>query len=183
MKGVPGWENVLTGQSVVDFLQRLGDPASVGDLFLSVVGFALTFYGVFKAKSAAQSAERAAKSTRDSIRLMDTVVDFAAAISTLEEIKRLQRAGQWLVLPDRYASLRKTLVTLRASNRRLTPGQLAAIQNSLVNLYELEATVERSLSDPSGLKAAKFNAVISKDIDVLIAALEELKAAEIGASQ
>jgi hypothetical protein len=43
--------------------------------------------------------------------------------------------------------------------------------------------VERSLGDPSGLKPAKFNTVISKDIDELIAALEELKAAETGASR
>jgi hypothetical protein len=169
-------------QSFGDFLHHFGDPASIGDLVLSAIGFALTIFAVFKAKTAAQSAAIAANATRNSIRLMNTVVDFAAAISTLEEIKRLHRANQWPVLPDRYAALRKILVTLRASNSRLNTSQRSAIQNALVNLSELEASVERNLTEPSGLKPAKFNAVISRDIDKLIAALEELKSADTGAS-
>jgi hypothetical protein len=175
----------LTWQSFLDFvaLHRLGDLASIVGLVASVIGFGLTIYGVFKTKSAAQRAEQAAKSTRDRIRLMDTVVDFAAAISILEEIKRLHRAAQWSVLPDRYAALRKILVTVRASKPQLANGQLAAIQSALANLYQLEGIVERSQTDPSGLKPAKFNSVLSKDIDGLVAALEELKATGSGASQ
>jgi hypothetical protein len=173
----------LTWRDLLDFIviHHLGDGASVVGLFLSFFGFGFTIYGVYKSKSAAQRAEQAAQSTRDSIQLMDTVVDFAAAISILEEIKRLHRTGQWPVLPDRYAALRKILVTIRASSPKVSDGQLAAIQNALTNLYQLEAAVERNLNNPSGLKAAKFNAVISKDIDELISALMQLKAMETGA--
>jgi hypothetical protein len=172
-----------SGCSPILVLHHVGDLASVAAVCLSVVGFSFTIYGVFKSKSAAQRAEQAARSTRDSISLLDTVVDFAAAISILEEVKRLHRSGQWSVLPDRYASLRKILVTLRASSPKLSHNQRSAIQNALANLYALEGLVERSLGDPSGLKPAKFNAVISRDVDELIAALAELKAAETGASQ
>jgi len=182
---VLGGASILTWQTLIDFIEHnhLGDVASTLGLFITVGGFGATIIGVYKSKGAAQRAELAAKSTRDSIRLMQTAVDFAAAISILEEIKRLHRAAQWSVVPDRYAALRKILITLRTANARLNGHQLSAIQNAVANLSQLESAVERREDNPSGLKPAKFNLVISKDIDELVAALEELKASDIGASQ
>jgi hypothetical protein len=162
-------------------LYQIGDLTSIAGILITLVGFGFTFYGVFKSKNAAQRAEEAARLTRNSIRLLDTVVDFSAAIAILEEVKRLHRTGQWAALPDRYAALRKLLVMLRATSPDLTDNQRATLQNALANLYALETAVERSLGDTSVLKPAKFNAVISRDIDNLIVALAELKAAKTGA--
>jgi ribosomal protein S13 len=162
-------------------LHRIGDLASIAGVAIAVIGFIATLVGVYKSKNAAQRAEAAARSVRDSIRLLDTVVDFSAAITTLEEIKRLHRANQWAMLPDRYASLRKLLVMLRTTNADLSEGQRVVLQNALANLYALETAVERGLRNNSILNPVKFNAVISGDLDHLIAALAEVKAASTGA--
>jgi hypothetical protein len=159
---------------------RVGDLASIAGVFISVIGFTVTVVGVLRSQSAAERAEKAARETRDSIRLLDTVVDFAAAISTLEEIKRLHRQADWPLLPDRYAHIRKLLITLRATNIDLNDSQKTVIQSALANLYSIENAVERALENPSQLKAAKFNALITTDVDNLLTVLSELKAARIG---
>jgi hypothetical protein len=74
-------------------VQRIGDLSGVAGVLISIVGFTVTLWGVFKSKRAAQAAEEAARSTRDRIRLLDTAVDFSTAIAALEEIKRLHRTG------------------------------------------------------------------------------------------
>jgi hypothetical protein len=79
---------------------RIGDLASIAGVLIALVGFGLTLRGVRKTKSAAQSAAIAAEVTRNSIRRLDTVVDFSAAITILDEIKRLHRGGQWMLLPE-----------------------------------------------------------------------------------
>lgn len=160
---------------------RIGDLSGVAGILISVVGFAVTLRGVIKSKSAAQRAEEAAKSTRNSIRLLNTIVDFSAAIATLEEVKRLHRSNQWSLLPDRYAALRRILVVLRTAEITLNPDQSAVLQNALSDLSAMEEAVERFLEGSSTPKAAKFNAVISRDIDQLIAVLTELQRANSGA--
>ena len=84
------------------------------------------------------------------------------------------------MLPDRYAVIRKILISLRSSSLDLSDNQRAIIQAALANLYDIEKTVERSLSNPSTLKAAKFNSVLSIDIDNLVEMLVELKSKRNG---
>jgi hypothetical protein len=136
--------------------------------------------GVFKSKNAAQRAEEASRQTRESIRLLDTVVDFSAAIAILEEIKRAHRQEQWVLLPDRYAAIRKLLILLRASNAELSNSQKSVIQGALTNLSDIERAVERGLVNPASLKPARFNAVLSTDVDNLLTVLAELKATRSG---
>jgi len=160
-------------------VQRIGDLSGVAGILISVVGFAVTLWGVFKSKRAAQAAEEAARSTRDRMRLLDTAVDFSTAIATLEEIKRLHRTGQWSLLPDRYAELRKRLVIVRSTNPNLPDAHRAVLQSAITNLSELETLVEHS-SKPTALKPAKFNAILSRDADDLVAILAELISAKTG---
>jgi len=72
-------------------------------------------------------------------------MDFTAAISRLEELKLAHRSGQWAVLPDRYAAVRKLLITIRTSNSDLTAKQQTAIQQALANLRSYETSVEKGL--------------------------------------
>jgi hypothetical protein len=171
MNGPGHWQSFLVWMEI----NRVGDLSGVMGIFISLIGFAVTLIGVVKSKSAAQRAEAAARATRDSINLLTTVVDFTFAISALEEIKRLHRAGQWVLLPDRYAALRKILVSLRNATVMLSNEQQASLQNALTNLYATETAVERALESGVALKAAKFNVVMSRDIDALLAALVELQ--------
>ena len=170
------WQLLLTW--VVD--HHIGDLASIAAVAISVVGFLVTIIGVMKSKNAAQRAEEAANNTQESIRLFDTVVDFSAAISILEEIKRMHRQKSWSLLPDRYATIRKLLISLRSSGEKLTEAQSAIIQNALVNLRTIETQVEKSFGNVEGLKPARFNALISDDIDNLVTVLSELKSTRVG---
>jgi hypothetical protein len=155
-------------------VQRIGDLAGVAGVLISIVGFAVTLRGVFKSKRAAQAAEEAARSARDRIQLLDTVVDFSAAIATLDEIKRLHRTGKWSLLPDRYSALRRLLTVVRTANPNLLDSQQAVLQNAVTNLYQLEKLVEQGAKSPA-LKPAEFNAILSRDADNLSAILQELK--------
>jgi hypothetical protein len=157
---------------------RIGDLASIAGVVISVIGFAATVTGVIKSKNAAQRAEEAARATRENIRLLDTVVDFAAAIALLEEIKRLHRTSQWALVPDRCAAIRKLLITLRASNSDLTDRQQTVIQAALTNLLDIEFAIERASANTETLRPAKFNAVLSQDIDQLLAIFVELKSSK-----
>jgi hypothetical protein len=159
---------------------RVGDLTGIVGIAISLIGFGLTALGVMRSRRAAERAEEAARAARDSIQLFDTVVDFSAAISILEEIKRAHRHELWVLLPDRYAAIRKLLISLRTSNVDLSNDQKSAIQSVLVNLHDIERAVERGLQNPSNLKAAKFNSLLSDDIDNLVTVLAELKAAKTG---
>jgi hypothetical protein len=159
---------------------RVGDLAGLAGILISLIGFTVTVIGMFLSKSAAERAELAARETRDAIRLLDTVVDFSTAISTLEEIKRLHRQANWALLPDRYASIRKVLVSLRSSSPMLTDTQQTIVQEALANLYSIETAVERTLAGQTSPKTPKINAIISSDIDRLLTVLAELKASKIG---
>ena len=142
---------------------------------LTLIGFAATLYGVYRSKTAAESAKLAAQEARDSIRILDTVVDFTAAISILEDIKRAHRQEQWILLPDRYAAIRKTLILISTNGKTLTDNQRITIKDAIVNLKQIEDVVEKALPSGATLKAAKLNRLISSDIDNLVAVLAELK--------
>ena len=171
MNGPDYWQSFLEWMVT----NHIGDLSGVVGILISIVGFVVTLIGVMKSKTAAQRAEVAAQATRDSIQLLNTVGDFSSAISALEEIKRLHRTAEWALLPDRYAALRKILVVLRNTNMVLSGEQQASLQNALTNLYAVETAVERALEGRVAIKAAKFNVVLSRDIDALLAALVELQ--------
>jgi hypothetical protein len=132
---------------------------------------------VRKSKNAAVAAQQAAQATRDSIRLYETIVDFSTAIAVLEEIKRLHReTGITSTLPDRYATIRKQLIVLRSSSGvELTDDQLAVIQNAVTNLSSMEGHIEKALANKGDFPVAKFNSLISRDIDNLVDVLTTLK--------
>jgi hypothetical protein len=158
----------------------LADFSSVAGVVISLVGFGITVFGVFKSGKAATRAEAAANAARTEVHLHRMIADFSEAIGMLEEIKRLHRSGAWQILPDRYSALRKTLIVLRSSNQSLNDEQRAAVQNALVDVADIEARVEKTLENPLSLKPAKFNQVISADIDRLLSVLTQLMAHQSG---
>ncbi|MCK1454356.1 hypothetical protein IVB36_26675 [Bradyrhizobium sp. 35] len=153
-----------------------GTWADVSGFLIAIVGFGATLVGVRKSKNAAIAAQQAAQATRDSIRLLETIVDFSTAIAVLEEIKRAHReTGTSGTLPERYATIRKQLIVLKGSKVKLSDDQLAVIQNAVANLSTMENHIERALSNKTALPVAKFNSIISRDIDKLVDVLTALK--------
>ncbi|SFM25958.1 hypothetical protein SAMN03159423_0244 [Bradyrhizobium sp. NFR13] len=161
-------------------INRIGDLSGVAGIAVSLIGFTVTVVGVLRSKGAAERAENAAKSARDSIRLMDTVVDFTAAISALTELKRMHRSSDWALLLDRYGTIRRILVTAKTGETKLTESQLTAVQTVLSNLIVLENNAEKALAGQAAPNTAKMNASVNVDIDNLLAVLTELKMLKTG---
>lgn len=153
-----------------------GTWADVSGFVVGIVGFAVTIVGVWKSKNAAIAAQQAAQAAKESIRLFDAIQDFSTAIAILEEIKRVQRGnGISETLPDRYASIRKQLISLRGSSVLLTEDHKAVIQNAIANLSTMENLIEKALETKGAFPIAKYNSLISADIDKLVEVFTFLK--------
>jgi hypothetical protein len=155
-----------TTQSILE--AHWGDIASVVGVFISLIGFAITIWNVIRSKNAAQKAREAVDNVRETILRSDTIVDFSAVITTMEEIKRLHRTGNWIILPDRYSSLKRKLVKIRSTNPDLSDDYKTALQNAIQHFSNIEQKVERALaSKKSPPNVAKLNEIVSAQLDTL----------------
>ena len=168
-------EPAILREYFVLFLVRLKDHelastwADVSGFFIAIVGFAATLWNVVRSKNAAIKAQEAAQAARDSIRQFDSIVDFSTAIAVLEEIKRSHReTGVSNALPERYAAIRKQLIVLRASSVDLSDEHLAVIQDAIANLRTMETYIEKALANKTEFPVARFNSLLSRDIDKLV---------------
>jgi hypothetical protein len=157
-------------QAVVDFLtnSKLGNASSILGLVLSLIGFAITIKNVRRSRAASEEAKEAVIRVQAALSRVDAVADIASAVSTMEEIKRLQRELAWPVLPDRYAALRKHLTTIKASFRDLNEQQKVVIQNAIQHFAGIEDLLERTAADQLTRKdVARLNKIMSSQIDAL----------------
>jgi len=153
-----------------------GDIASVAGLFLTVIGFGITIFGVWRSKTAAEQARQAAIATRESIANYDAVADLASAMAIMEEIKRFQRHGVWFVLPDRYSELRRRLVTIRRSQTRLTEVDRQTLQAAIEKFAQLEQTIDRAVANSrTPPRPDKLNDIVAGQIDEVHAVLLTLR--------
>jgi hypothetical protein len=161
-------------QFIVD--NRLGDWASVLGIVITVVGFIATLINVARSKNAAEQAQLAVDRVRHDMKKMDTVSEIAAVLTTMEEIKRLHRKGEWEILPERYSALRKSLITIRCSTSNLTDDQQTTLQSAIGQFAALEKHVEE-LNIPNGDKpdVPKLNGIVSRQIDRLHETFTEIK--------
>lgn len=160
----------------------IGDVASIAGVIISIIGFVITIIATIRSKDAASRAEAASEAVRKNIRFLDSVVDFSTVIAQLEEIKRLHRQHAWSILLDRYATLRKVLISLRGQLVTLTSEQHAVIQSAITNLSQIEQRVERDLAAKLEINVAKVNLTISADIDKLTLLLGRLKSDQGGSN-
>lgn len=167
---------VLTGF----FEDHWGDIASVVGVFISLVGFAVTIWGVLRSKNAAQKAEEEVSKVRETILNLDTVMGFSEAITIMDEIKRLHRATAWAILLDRYSALKRILISIRSANAEMSDDHKTAIQSAIQNFTDIEKKVERVLalqSNPPNV--AKLNEIVSIQLDKLSEVLAAIRQ-EIG---
>jgi len=146
---------------------------------VTLIGFCLTLVGVWRSKSAAERAERAIIEVQQDIRRIDTVTELSAAISAMNEIKALQRKGAWEILPDRYAALRKALITVSSANgTTLTKDQQERLQQIITLLSKMERNLEPYIHGPKSKpdRVIRWNAAVSDHIDHLQEMLVRIKA-------
>lgn len=130
------------------------------------MGFVVTIVSVVASKKAAQRAEDAALEVRDKFLRTDTVMELSGAIAIMEEIKRMHRLDIWSLLPDRYSSLKRLLVTIRTSNPSLLPEHRALLLGAIQQFSDIERKVERALANHSSpSNVAKLNEIVSLQLD------------------
>src|SRR5260370_1855362 len=138
-----------------------GDLASVAGFLTAVVGFIVTIIGVYRSKSAAQRAREAADATRALLVQSNVIADFAAALTIMAEIRRLQLAGAWAILPDRYSSLREKLKAIEATRPGLTDPEKLSMGEALTGMQRLQYRVELShANNGAPPNTAKLNQII-----------------------
>ena len=144
-----------------------GDIASVAGVVISIVGFIATIIAVFLSKSAAQRAEAAAREVKAEIARSDAIMELSAVITTMEEIKRLHRVNAWAILPDRYSSVKRLLISIRASSPNIPNEHRESLLAAVQHFSTMEKKVERFLagSMETTPNQAKLNEVVSLQLD------------------
>ena len=147
---------------------------------VGLLGFGLTLWMLHQSKTAAQAAQKAADETKRIITHSDTIALISAAVAAMNEIKRLHRVSAWHILPDRYAELRKLLISVRGSNANLSRAHATILQGTIQHFSTIEDEVEKALaSNQTPNNQASLNKIISMQGDRLLQMLEEIKR-EIG---
>jgi hypothetical protein len=151
-----------------------GDIASVFGVIISVVGFAVTIWGVLRSKKAAKMAQEAAVKARDAVLRLDVLTEIPAAIAIMEEIKRLHRiTGSRRLLPDRYTSVNQKLSAIKNSRPRLPQEYVDALQLAIQQFRSMEEQNETKVPRKKGTAAAEalgpevLNKIVSEQIDKL----------------
>lgn len=154
---------------------RIGDYVGLIGLLISLVGFYFTIRTVLNSKAASEQATAAVESMRGDMRRGETVADFATALAIMEEIKRMHRSDSLTFLPDRYASLKKFLVSIRTSNPLLTEVDQVGLQSAIAKFSYMERLIESSIRNAKPIEHAKMNGQMSKHYDVIQALLVRIK--------
>lgn len=153
-----------------------GDVASVIGLIITVISFVVILRNVRRSKTAAEQAKKAVDQVRDDLLKTDTVAEFSSTLSSMDEIKRLHRQDAWKILPDRYSSLRRSLISIKSSNPNMSEEYKIAIQGAIQIFSSIEKQVEQALSqNKTPPDVSKLNSIISRQIDKLQQILVEMK--------
>ena len=152
-------------QWIVD--RGLGDMASVAGLGVSLLGFVCTIVLVVRSRRAAEAAEAAALTARDRISRFDAATELSTAISMMQEIKRLHREKLWAQLPDRYSTLRQSLITIKVSHSDLTEEQATMVQGAIQHFKHMEGRIDQHLSSEQQgpLDFTRLNRIVTRQLD------------------
>lgn len=155
---------------MIDFTDvvNVGSWASIIAFAISLIGFVIIIYNVRKIRSISQQ-------VRNDLLHTNTVLQFSSAISLMEEIKILQRKAAWEILPDRYSSLRKSLISIKQSIPDMSDENSRRVQSTISSLsnieHEIEVCIFKGTSPPD---VPGLNRTISTQIDRLQPILVEI---------
>lgn len=161
----------------MEAVHRWADLASVLGLLASLVGFTITIIAVLKSKSAAEQARNAASETRQKLATQAAVVDLSRIIADVEHLKPLHRIGAWELLPSRYVSLRRQLLTVKHLYPTLSRSQRSSIQGIIQQFSNIEEIVEASLASktlpPDVLALNKIAAEQGDKLNAILVAVQQ----------
>ncbi len=155
---------------------RLGDLASIVGLAVALVGFALTFWAAWRARTAAEAAAEAAERAREQVLTFHSTTSLVGVISRMEALKVLHRAGRIDHMPERYSALAGELMAIRSRNPSLTAEERAIMQRSVLLFRSMEHEIDQAAQDNERhVDIAQLNRAISLAFDELTALLHDLE--------
>jgi hypothetical protein len=167
---------------VLDYLSKnyVADFANYLGILLTIIGFAITIHDVRKSKKSIDAAKSEigiqVNKVREDIRRIDTVSDLTTAIAMMDEIRVLQRDCQWQILPDRYSSLRKLIISIKKTYPQLSDNQKVILQEALQHITDIDLKIEKSMiknNAPSDIPT--INRILSQQKDNVYEMLIELR--------
>jgi len=169
----------MTVDEFLRFFNGWGDLASVIGCFVSIIGFSFAIYTLLRTKKAAEAAREAAIEVRERLTRVNTVAEFAEALATIEEIKRLHRAKKWEISLDRYSVVRRLLVSIQGSSPTLGDQQRAVLAGAIEQFRTMEQTVERARSghvqrDPDHARLNKVAAKIHDELNSVMISIRQV---------
>lgn len=163
-------------------LQQIHRLLNAIDVYIGLVGFGATLWGLrltFQAaRQARQNAINAAEMARSAKEAADSAVlrlakynlisDVSAASGLAEEIRRYQDQEDWDSLPDKYNKLAKMYVRMKSRRGLLNTDELTNMQSGVTSVRELANSLKESRAVNEFPNAARFNKVITSHIDDLL---------------
>ena len=164
----------------METLTRLLESAVFGNLLnivgiiLTVIGFWVTIRSSWKARDAAELAQREVAKVRNDLRRVSTVADFSQALALVDDIKRLHRDGEWPTLLDKYSTLKSLIITIRSTYTGFSDDQKTNMQSAVTQLTNMENQLDKflmrqkSLADQSKNEppnVARLNSILIKHAD------------------
>lgn len=159
---------------------HVGQWSSFFGLIISFFGFAFTIVNVVRSRDAATRAEEAANRAIQAIKAIEVVDGLVEATTLLDEIARLNRAGQWTLVLDRHVAFRKIIADLKAHESIEKQDRLAVLQSSFQHSLNMSNTIELFIEGrgiASTVSVAQMNKVLSKQAENLGAMMVEIRTA------
>lgn len=152
-------------------------------LLVTIGGFIWTLTQVYKARNDANKVQIAIKDIKDNLFRVNAVAEISLAISALQEVKRIQLqqsdswlSTNWMLLLERYSTIRYILVQVNATEGLLTEQQQIKIQEAVSQIITVSEKVEKSVVAKQNPKnIATLNRIISEQVDSLGIILTELR--------
>ena len=137
-------------------------------IVISLIGFIITICGIKKVRS----------ELKRGINKVNIIADLSAALSKMDEIVRLQDAGQWVLLSERYTELKRLLLSIGSSDIEFIEEHKTFIQGATVQCKTSLSTIKRALQKGSTPDPVRLNTVISDQSDqihqILVAVKREI---------
>ncbi len=124
------------------FLDHWGSISSFIGVVVSVIGLAWAIREARRARSAAQSAERATIETRNSIGHRLAATDLERAIGLIQRLKFLHREGYWEAALEQYQTLRAIISDIISRYPELEVEVREGLTRARMSLSEMENSVE-----------------------------------------
>lgn len=158
---------------------RINEYSDLLGLAITIVGFTLTLWNLWRSRRIAAQALNVAQDVRKDLSKFEIVAQITNALNAMADLKRLHRKGDLEPLMDKYSNLRLSLIEIRGLNADLTAGELTTLQSAVSQLAQFERRVERALGSKAEVKVdfRKMNYVIAGYVDEVHAILVRLKAA------